>query len=99
MLTLQQAETVTEAPIAVQPAPTYASNRLVAPVIPEDVPLQCRFSSEDQSWHCSYARWFRQPSTTMVITVGVLGLGLGFLIASFPPVREAIKTARSVSPV
>jgi hypothetical protein len=98
MLTLQQAETVPEAP-APQPPAVYAANRLVAPVIPEDVPLQCRYSAEDQSWHCSYARWFREPSTTMVLLMGVMGLGLGFLIASFPPVREAIKTAKSVSPV
>ena len=97
MLTLQQADTVTP---ALSPTPTaYTANRIVAPVIPEDVPLQCRYNPDDQAWHCSYARWFRQPATTTILLMGVMGLAMGFLIAAFPPVREALKTAKSVSPV
>jgi hypothetical protein len=72
---------------------------MVAPVIPEDVPLQCNYNADDQAWHCSYAHWFRQPAIYTVAMVGILGFGLGFLIAAFPPVREAVKTAKSVSPV
>jgi len=71
---------------------------MVAPVIPEDVPLQCSYNASDQAWHCSYARWFREPSTSTIIIMGVMGFGLGFLIAAFPPVREALKTAKTLSP-
>jgi hypothetical protein len=72
---------------------------MVAPVIPEDMPLKCSYDEVAQAYRCSYEHWFRQPAIYTVAMIGILGFGLGFLIAAFPPVREAVKTAKSVSPV
>ena len=84
MLSIQTLQQATEPP------------RLIAPVVPENVPLRCSYDTTAQVYRCDYGSWFEKPATHTIIMVGIFGLG--FLLAAFPPVQELLKTARSVVP-
>lgn len=80
-------------------APKSRGARIIAPVIPENMPLKCRFDPVDGMWRCSYETWWRQPS---VYTIGILALaafGFGFLMGSSAQLRKAVKEAREAVPL
>lgn len=80
-------------------APKSRGARITAPVIPEDVPLKCRFDTEDDLWRCSYESWWREPSVYSVTIMALAAFGLGFLIGTSPKLKEAVAQAKDAVPI
>ncbi len=100
MLMLQQVQTPPEEE-AHQPvfAPMSRGARIIAPVIPEGVPLKCRFDPKIESWRCSYESWWRQPSVYSVAIMALAAFGFGFALGTSRQLREAVSKVKEISPV
>jgi hypothetical protein len=80
-------------------APKARGARITAPVIPEGVPLKCRFDPNLGMWRCSYETWWKQPSVYSVAIMALAAFGFGFLMGGSAQLRQAVKEAKALSPV
>lgn len=95
----EQVIVMEEAPHKPVFAPRSRGARITAPVIPEDVPLKCRFDPDHGMWACSYESWWKQPSVYMIGVMALAAFGFGFMVGSSGRLREAVKEAREAVPL
>ena len=80
-------------------APKSRGARIIAPVIPEDVPLKCRFDADNGMWACSYETWWKQPSVYAIGIMALAAFGFGFMMGGSVKLRTAVKEAREAVPL
>lgn len=71
---------------------------IIAPVIPEDVPLKCRYDVEASAWRCAYPSFWREPAVYTSVIIALSALGLGVLVGSSERFRRVIRKAAALVP-